>query len=155
MSCQTIQTRHKKLPCIVSPLASTLGRSAIHDGKAAEDGGQRSRFTLLCSASRHFMLWQRISLQLVLQELKKNAPRELPDQASSLPRWLKVCKSWLPVKGWGQRQQQACKSPFNQAGGGDKRQSRRMYGECLSQACKHLISFHTKSLKKLSGQVRC
>lgn len=42
-----------------------------HKGKEAEDVGQSGRFTLLCSALRHIMLWQQISLQLVLPRLEK------------------------------------------------------------------------------------
>ena len=96
------------------------------------------------------MLWQQISLQPVLQDLK-NAPRVLPDWASSPTRWLKVYKSWLPVKGQSQRQQQACKSPLNQVGSGNKRQDRHKYGDCPSLS--GVLSVVSQQPGKHSGPV--
>ena len=134
MSNDTNQTQ--KAACNTSPLEHACW--ATHDGKEAEDRGQRGRFTLLCCASRHVMLWQQISPQPVLQDLK-NAPQVLPDWASSLTRWLKACKSWLPVIGQSQRQQQACKSPLNQVDGGNKRQDTSTATLQVSQVCCQLL----------------
>lgn len=51
--------------------------------------GHGGTFTPMYSASRHIMLWQRISRQLALWDLK-NAPRVIPDQASS-----PICQLWV------------------------------------------------------------